>query len=312
MLTVRSARFRANLLIVCTAAIWGFAFAFQRLAAEHMDSFAFNGVRFALGAGSLLPLIAWTDHRAGRSRSRRRQATRSALLPGTLAGLVLYAASGLQQVGLTSSTAGEAAFISGLYMVIVPVLGLALGMRASWCLWPGVALACAGLYLLSVTDSLSLAPGDAVLLLGAVFWAVHILVIDRYAPLHDVLRFAAIQCAVCSAASLLTSAATEPGGFAGAFAAVIPLLYAGPVSVGLAYTLQVVAQRHVRPADAALIFSTEAVFGVIGGALFLGENLGARGYLGCSLMLAGIVLAQFDPRAAAPGRQEREEALPPG
>ncbi len=264
-----------------------------------MGAFAFNGVRFTLGAISLLPVIMWLDRRGRTSWRQRARATREALAPGCIAGLVLFTASTLQQVGLSSSTAGEAAFISGLYMVIVPLLGLTLGMRPTWHVWLGVLLAAWGLYLLSVTEGLRIAPGDLLLLLGAFFWALHILVIDRYAPWHDALRLSLVQFIVCAVASLVVALLFEPDPFAGVGSATVPLLYGGLVSVGVAYTLQVVAQRHVRPADAALIFSTEALFGVIGGALLLAENLGVRGYLGCALMLSGIVVSQLSPQPEA-------------
>lgn len=291
-----SQRVRSNLLILTTSAIWGFAFVSQRLGAENMGPFAFNGVRFLLGAVSLLPLIVWLDGRNHASRQQRVAATRSALGPGILAGMVLFAASALQQVGLATSTAGEAAFISGLYMVIVPVLGLGLGMRPTWHVWVGIVLAATGLYLLSVTGGLTIAPGDLLLLAGAFFWAVHILVIDRFAPHHDALRLSLVQFLACSGASLTVALLFEPDPFAGVPDTAVPLLYGGLVSVGVAYTLQVVAQRTVRPADAALIFSTEALFGVLGGALLLGENLGMRGYAGCALMMTGLVVSQLSPQ----------------
>lgn len=294
-----SPRVRSNLLILLTSAIWGFAFVSQRIGADNMGPFAFNGVRFTLGAISLVPVIMWLDRRKGTTRQERVSATRRSLMPGMIAGLVLFSAAALQQIGLETSTAGEAAFISGLYMVIVPLLGLAIGIRTTWHIWVGITLAAAGLYLLSVTEGLSIAPGDLLLLGGAVFWAIHILVIDRYAPHHDALRLSLVQFVACAAASLVVAVLTEPEPFAGVAATTVPLLYGGFISVGVAYTLQVVAQRHVRPADAALIFSTEALFGVIGGALLLGENLGLRGYAGCSLMLAGIVVSQLSPQPQA-------------
>lgn len=303
---VLTPRARSNLLILLTSAIWGFAFVSQRVGADHMGAFAFNGVRFALGAVSLVPVIVWADRRNGTTWADRVTATRRALRPGLIAGLVLFSASALQQLGLATSTAGEAAFISGLYMVIVPVLGLTLGMRLTWHTWAGVVLAASGLYLLSVTEGLSMTSGDLLLLAGAFFWAVHILVIDRFAPRHDALRLSLAQFVACAGASTAAALVFEPDAFAGVRNATVPLLYGGLVSVGVAYTLQVVAQRNVRPADAALIFSTEALFGVIGGALFLSENLGLRGYAGCSLMMAGIVVSQLSPQpesVAEPGER---------
>lgn len=294
---------KANLLLVLTAAIWGFAFVAQRVGAEHLGPFAFNGARFALGAASLLPLIWFFGRRARRGTAQAGSAPpsagwRAALVPGCLAGAVLYVASALQQAGLSYTTAGKASFITGLYIVIVPILGIALRHRTTRATWVGVALALVGLYLLSVTSGFRLAPGDGLVFVSAFFWAGHILVIDGVTHRHDPLVLSAVQFFACSLFSVVTAVLVEPSPFAGVPDAIVPILYGGLFSVGVAYTLQVVAQRHAKPAHAAIILSTESVFGAIGGALLLSESMTPRGYLGCALMLAGILVSQRGGPAA--------------
>lgn len=282
---------RTNLILVLVAAIWGTTFAFQREAAQVMDTFAFNAARFALGALSLLPVIAWSRrHRGWRPGASPWQT----LAWGAAPGAVLYAASALQQGGLQSTTAGNASFITGTYIVLVPIFGMLLGQRTGARTWAGVGFALVGLYLLSVGPGFTIGSGDLLVLIGAVFWAAHILVIDRATKVADPLEISAVQFAVCAALSALT-ALWQGGGaaFAGAGTAAVPILFAGLLSVGVAYTLQVVVQQWAQPAATALILSLETVFGAVGGALLLGEVMTARGYLGCLLILAGIVLSQL-------------------
>ncbi|WP_168583992.1 DMT family transporter [Gephyromycinifex aptenodytis] len=296
---------KANVLLTLTAAIWGFAFVAQRLGAEHLGPFAFNGARFALGAASLLPLIWFFGRRSRGAAQRAGDAApvagwRAAALPGTLAGAVLYVASALQQAGLSWTTAGKASFITGLYIVIVPILGIALRHRTTRATWIGVALALAGLYLLSVTSDFTLAPGDGLVFISAFFWAGHILVIDAVSSRHDPLVLSVIQFTACSVFSVLTALAVESNPFAGVPQAILPIFYGGFFSVGVAYTLQVIAQRNAKPAHAAIILSSESVFGAIGGALLLAETMTGRGYAGCALMMAGILVSQrSSPTAAA-------------
>lgn len=294
---VESTRAKANILLVLTAAIWGFSFVAQRVGAEHLGPFAFNGARFALGAVSLLPLI-WFFGRRARTAAQRAGAPppaanwRAAVLPGALAGGVLYVASALQQAGLSWTTAGKASFITGLYIVIVPILGMALRQRTTRATWTGVSLALIGLYLLSVTSGFTLAPGDGLVFISAFFWAGHILVIGAVSSRHDPLVLSAMQFTACSLFSLVTAFAVENDPFAGLSDALVPVFYGGFFSVGVAYTLQVIAQRHAKPAHAAIILSSESVFGAIGGALLLAESMSARGYAGCALMMAGILVSQ--------------------
>lgn len=284
----------ANLLLLLAAAIWGFAFVAQRLGMAHVGPFTFNAIRFGLGALSLLPLIRVT-------RARREAAVPARpgtlWLGGLLVGVALFAAASAQQIGIVTTTAGKAGFITGLYVVLVPLAALLWGERASWVTWAGAVLAAVGLYYLSVTETLTLSAGDAWVLLSAVLWTVQIHLIARLTRVLDPLLLAAAEFAVCSLLSWAVALATETITWAGVVGALWPLAYGSFMSVGVAFTLQVVAQRHAHPTPAAIIMSLESAFAALGGWLLLDERLGTRGVLGAALMMAGMVLAQVQPPA---------------
>lgn len=280
---------KANLLLLLTAAIWGLAFVAQRVGMEHVGPFAFNGVRFMLGALSLLPLLFYfrLDSQNLAQRLKR------PLVPGILTGTVLFIAASLQQIGLITTTAGKTAFITSLYIVLVPLAGLFLGQRNGWGTWIGSLLAVAGLYLLSIHESMSIQSGDMLVLIGALFWTIHILIIGYYSVRVDVLKLSFIQFLTCSLLSMAVALAREPIILSSLWAAAIPILYGGLFSVGIAYTLQVVGQKYAQPAHAAIILSLEAVFAVIGGFLLLGEQMEIREIMGCLLMLSGMLVSQL-------------------
>lgn len=278
---------KSDLLLLLTAAIWGFAFVAQRVGMEHVGPFAFNGVRFALGSLSLLPLLLI---RGGTGAGR---GWRDPIRGGLLAGLFLFAGASLQQVGLLYTTAGNAGFITGLYVVIVPFLGLWFRQRPHGGTWIGAVLAAFGLYLLSVTEGFTIAKGDFLELVGAFFWAAHVLVIGWLSPRMSAVKLAVVQFAACSALSLAVAFAFETVALEGIRSAAVPILYGGLCSVGVAYTLQVVAQKSAHPAHAAIFLSLEAVFAAFGGWLLLGEVLSGRGIFGCALMLGGMLLSQL-------------------
>ncbi len=289
---MESRTIQSDLLLLLTAAIWGFAFVAQRVGMEHVGPFTFNGIRFALGSLSLTPLLFF--HFNGRNGNPPPvHMWAPALRGGGLAGLFLFAGASLQQVGLVYTTAGNAGFITGLYVVIVPLIGLFFRQNSSYGAWAGAGLAAAGLYLLSVTDQFNIAWGDFLEILGAFFWAGHVLVIGYFSPRASAIRLAIGQFAVCSVLSLLTAVVFETIRLPDILQAAVPILYGGLASVGIAYTLQVVAQKNAHPAHAAIILSLEAVFAALGGWLLLGEVLSARGLLGCGLMLAGMLLSQL-------------------
>ncbi|MDP3427258.1 MAG: DMT family transporter [Humidesulfovibrio sp.] len=292
--------FKADVLLMLTAIIWGAAFVAQRLGMEHIGPFTFNGIRFALGALALQPLIWRMQATRAREGGAGGQGLDSARLIryGLLAGCVLFAGAALQQVGIVYTTAGKAGFITGLYVVMVPLFGLFLRQRAGAGTWLGALAAAVGLYLLSVNEDFTIAYGDVLELIGAVFWAVHVLLIGRLSPgmdATDAVKLASAQFAVCSLLSLGVAVATEPIVLAGISAAAVPILYGGLMSVGVAYTLQVVAQRDANPAHAAIILSMEAVFAAVAGYFVLGEVLAVRALIGCALMLGGMLVSQLRP-----------------
>jgi len=289
-------KLKADGLLMLTALIWGAAFVAQRLGMEHVGPFTFNGVRFALGALALQPLIWKMQQTRAREGGGSGIASRRLILCGLAAGCVLFAGAALQQVGIVHTTAGKAGFITGLYVVMVPLFGLALGQRAGTGTWIGALAAAFGLYLLSVNEDFSIAYGDVLELIGAVFWAGHVLLIGKLSPGMDgvdAVKLAAAQFVVCAALSLGAGIALEPITLAGLSGAAVPILYGGLMSVGVAYTLQVVAQRDADPAHAAIILSLEAVFAAVTGYFMLDEVLSMRAMLGCGLMLGGMLLSQL-------------------
>ena len=286
---MRKKHVQSDLLFLLCGMIWGFAFVAQRMGMDHVGPFTFNGIRFFLGAMVLVPFIY-------RRRNQPRQNALGAgglLRYGGLAGLAIFAGASLQQVGLVYTTAGKAGFITGLYVVIVPIMGLLWGQRTNAGTWGGALMAAVGMYLLSVNEDFSIAFGDLLELMGAFMWAGHILLIGWISPKTDSLQLAFVQFMICALASLLTAVVCETITMTGIAAAALPIVYGGALSVGVAYTLQVVAQRHAHPAHAAILLSLESVFAAVGGWLMLGEVMSLRGVGGCVLMFVGMLLSQL-------------------
>ena len=301
---MKNKRLVANMLLLLTAAIWGFAFVAQRVGSQHVGAFTFNGVRFALGAISLIPLIIFFDKKKKNDSSdddNTEVPPKKTIIYGVLVGGALYIAATLQQVGLIYTTAGNASFITSLYMVFVPLIGIFLKHKIGKNSWVGVGFAVIGLYLLSINENFSISYGDFLEVIGAVFWAIHILTIDNFSKKIDPLKLSCIQFATCSILSLVTALIFETITMSGLSKALIPIMYGGFLSVGVAYTLQVVAQKDAKPSHAAIILSMESVFGAIGGALLLGEVMSSRGYIGCVLILVGIIVSQikFSPEESS-------------
>lgn len=284
---------KADILLLLTAMIWGFAFVAQRVGMDYVGPFTFNGVRFALGSLSLIPLILFFQRGSGKQPAHSEQQRISVLKGGLLAGGALFAGASLQQFGLVYTTAGNGGFITGLYVVIVPLLGLFWRQRPHAGTWVGAILAAIGLYFLSVTESFTIAFGDLLVLIGAFFWAGHVLLIGWLAPRCDSLKLASVQFAVCSLLSMAVALTTEHVALQGIIDAAIPILYGGLGSVGIAYTLQVIAQREAHPAHSAIILSLEGVFAAVGGWLLLNEVLTLRSFFGCMLMLVGMLFSEL-------------------
>jgi len=292
MLTIKT--LKSDALLLLASAIWGFAFVAQRIGMDYVGPFTFNGVRFALGSLVLLPLILRNGIRRNPSRKSTSPAgTKTLIFGGGLLGIALFAAASLQQVGLVYTTAGNAGFITGLYVVIVPILGLFLGQHSNAGTWIGAFVAAVGLYLLSVSDELTISFGDMLELIGAFLWAVQILIVGWLSPKIDPIKLAFAEFSACSLLSLITAFIFEEIVLNTLLQATIPILYGGVLSVGVAFTFQVVAQQNAHPAHAAILFSLESVFAALGGWLILNETISSRGFVGCALMLSGMLLSQL-------------------
>jgi len=287
---------RTDGLLLITAIIWGFAFVAQRSGMAIIGPFAFSAARFALGTLVLLPLLL-----LGKRRGSAGPPAALGLGPrvgwAALLGTVLFLGANLQQVGLVYTTAANAGFITSLYVILVPVAGICFGRHLALRVWLGVGLAVCGLYILSIGGGFRMAPGDLLELLGAFFWAGHVLLINHLAGRMEALELAVGQFATCALLSLAVALVREPAPFAHLVPAAVPILYGGLLSIGVAYTLQIVAQKTAHPAHAAIILSMEALFAAVGGVLLLGEPLTARLAIGGLLLLAALVLSQLEPQA---------------
>ena len=286
---------RADLIMLLAAAIWGFAFVAQREGMETMGPFLFNAARFFIGSAVLFPLV-WYLSKKNKTPTKKETSTKKLLIAGTIAGLFLFLASSFQQVGIQYTTAGKAGFITGLYIFFVPLIGIFFGQRTGSGTWLGAFIAVIGLYLLSINDDFSIARGDLLQLICAVFFAAHILVVGYVAKRMDPLKLSLIQYVVSGVLSFFIAIAIEVITWQMIVDTAIPLLYAGVMSIGVGYTLQVVAQQHAKSSHAAIILGLEGAFAVLGGWLILDENLSTRGLIGCGLMLSGMFLSQLLPR----------------
>ena len=282
---------KGNLMLMTTAFIWGMGFVAQRVGAQVIGPFVFNALRFALGGFSLIPLMLYFDRE--KDPAHIRSAIGSALPGGIAMGSVLFAAAALQQIGLKYTTASNAAFITGLYIIIVPFMSVFLKQHIEKKTWFAGIIAVIGLYLMTVGDTFNVNVGDVYELAGSFFWAAHILLIDHFIRRQDLLKLTIIQFLCCALLSLSVSVLFEKTTTQMVQAAWIPILYGGFISVGIAYTLQVFGQESVKPSHAAIILSFEIVFAAIGAAILLSETFSTRGFIGASLIFCGILISQI-------------------
>ncbi len=299
---------RSSLMLVLTALIWGLSFVAQSVGMEYVGPFTFNCIRSVLGGLVLIPCIFLLDRLGGDSPSAPVARKRFALVQGTPAekrlllgggvacGLALAVASSLQQFGILYTTVGKAGFITALYIIIVPILGLFFKRRVSMTVWGGVALALAGMYLLCITDDFNIGRGDVLVILCAFIFSIHILLIDHFSPLVDGVRLSCVQFLTCGVLCGICMFLFERPTLRSILSAWLPILYAGVLSCAVAYTLQVVAQKYVEPTVASLILSLESVFATLFGWLILGQTLSAKELSGCLLVFCAIVLAQAPRR----------------
>lgn len=307
---------RSSLLLLLTAMIWGLAFVAQDVAMNSVRAFTFNGGRMLLAALMLLAVCAVMDARAKKNpgassaislKAMNKGQKKALWIGGVLCGLFLAVASSLQQIGLEQgASAGKAGFITALYIVLVPICGLFLGKKLRLILVPAVLFSAVGLYLLCITGQFRLDSSDIYLILCALTFSGHILVVDYFSPRTDCVKLSCVQFFVCSGLCILAACIFEKPNWLQLADCLIPLLYAGLLSGGVGYTLQMVAQKNLDPTVASLIMCLESVFAVLGGLIILGDSMTGREYLGCGLMMCGILLAQWPEKKSAPTEVKAE------
>ncbi|MCF8228258.1 MAG: DMT family transporter [Bacteroidales bacterium] len=283
---------QSDFILFSTALIWGFAFVAQKEGMEYIGPFTFNAIRFILGSLTLLPVLYILNNRASAKTKVKPRIT--LMQAGLIAGTALFLGATFQQIGIKYTSAGNAGFITSLYVIFTPILGIFLGMIPKFRVWIGAILATIGLYLLTVNGNLEIAPGDLLVLICALFYAVHVHVIGWLSPQFSSYKLALLQFLVAGMMSSFAAILVEPVIWHLIEKALIPLLYVGILSTGLAFTLQIVGQKIALPSHAAIILSFEAVFAAIGGWLFLGETFSLKSIIGCLLMFAGIIIAQIN------------------
>ena len=284
--------------------IWGMAFVAQSVGMNYIGPFTFNCIRSIMGGLVLIPCILFFDKQEkGEAKREKKEDSKTLLIGGICCGLALCIASNLQQIGIKYTTVGKAGFITALYIVVVPIFGIFLRKKVSGRVWFSVAIAVVGLYLLCITDEFRIGKGDFFVLLCALVFTIHILVIDYFSPKVNGIKLSCIQFLVAGLLSGVPMLISEKPSFSTILAAWAPLLYAGIMSCGVGYTLQIVAQKDAEPTIASLILSLESVFSVLAGWIILGQTLAGKEIMGCVLMFAAIILAQLPTRNQESSKQ---------
>ena len=294
--------FKSNLCLLGTALIWGFALVAQRDSMSVMGPFMYSAIRMFLGSAALVPVFIISERIKERSCGEERAAEqakasgRTLLKGGIIAGIVVFLSMNLQQVALVSTDAGKTAFITALYIVLVPIIGIFLKHRTNINNWIGAGLGVAGLFFLCVKSDFSVATGDILLLAGSLGWAAQIFIIDHFAPKVNAAKLISMQFFVAGLLSLTVALITETNTIEAVISSVPSLLYTGIMSSGIAYTLQAVGQKYANPATASVLLSTESLFGALAGFVFLNEVMSGRELLGCGLMMTAVIIAQLPAR----------------
>lgn len=288
---MRIQEIKSSLLLFLAAVIWGVAFVAQSVGLNYVGPMTLNGSRFLLGGVVLLPLVYFRQKKRGEEGKKEKGQRKTALLGGLCCGLALCIASCLQQYGIQYTTVGKAGFITALYIVIVPVLGIFFGKKAGIRIWIGVILAIVGFYLLCMMEAGGMNKGDLLVFLCAICFSFHILIIDYFAPKADAVELSCIQFFVSGILCSLAALILEEPAWSQLLAGAVPILYAGILSCGVAYTLQIIGQARVKPAVASMILSLESVISVLAGWVILKETLTGRQLLGCVLVLGAVILA---------------------
>ncbi len=289
--------FKSDICLLGAAIVWGFAFVAQRDSMDTIGPFLYSAIRMFLGSLALIPVFLVTDRIRNRENTvtaAQKKDSRKALIKGgTAAGIVIFFAANMQQVGLVSTDAGKTAFITALYILLVPIMSIFMKHKTNINNWIGAVIGAAGLYFLCVTSQFTVAAGDIIVFIGAFGWAVHILIVDHFAPKVNAARLTCVQFAVAGFISLIVSLIVEDNTFAAAVACAPSLLYTGIMSCGVGFTLQVVGQKNANPTTASILMSMESVFGALAGFIFLNETMTGRELAGCALMMTAVIIAQL-------------------
>lgn len=296
MQTQQKTSLKNPLLLLLTAAIWGVAFVAQSVSTDYIGGFTFNASRFIIGAIVLLPVILLFNRTSSKTvtvSNTSSKSNRDLIIGGITCGICLCLASNFQQFGIKYTTVGKAGFITACYIVIVPVLGLFLGKKCSRYIWIAVVMSLVGLYLLCITDGFSIGKGDILVLICAFLFSIHILVVDHFSPKADGIKLSCIQFLTCGVLSAIPALLFEQPDLSAILSAWQPILYAGVMSSGVGYTLQIIGQKDMNPTVASLILSLESCISVIAGWIILGEQLSSKEIGGCVIMFTAIILAQL-------------------
>lgn len=297
--------FKSNICLLGTAIIWGLAFVAQRDSMDTIGPFMYSAIRMFIGSIALIPVFLISDRvknvneNCNQSNTEKRNNKIILIKGGIAAGIVIFFAANLQQVGLVYTNAGKTAFITALYILLVPIIGMFLKHKTNINNWIGAVIGVAGLYFLCITTEFTIARGDIIVFIGAFGWAAHILIVDHFAPKVDAAKLICIQFVVAGFISLIVSLITEDNTFAAAVACAPSLLYTGIMSSAVAFTLQVMGQKYANPTTASIILSTESLFGAVSGFVFLNETMNGRELTGCVLMMAAVIIAQLPVKQRA-------------
>lgn len=304
-------KMKSSVLLLLTALIWGVAFVAQSVGMDYVGPFTFNAVRCLLGGLVLLPFLFFSERKAGKQKEKTENG-KILLHGGVLCGIALFAGSSLQQIGIISTTVGKAGFITALYIIIVPILGIFLKKKVQLSVWIAVLLALCGFYLLCVTESFAIQKGDAIVLAGAVAFSFHILIIDHFSVKVSGVKMACIQFFVCAFLCSIGMLLFEKPSFQAVLSAWLPIGYAGILSCGIGYTFQIIGQKGMNPSVASLILSLESVFSVLAGWILLNQKLKPKEIAGCVLVFAAIILAQLPKRASVLKKAQKEKSITEG
>lgn len=290
-------KIRNSILLLLTAVIWGTAFVAQSVGMDYIGPFTFNAARFLIGGTVLIPLIVYRSKKnpllKNQTLEEKRKNQKTAWIGGVCCGIALCGASLLQQMGIQHTTVGKAGFITTLYIIIVPLIELFFGKKIAKKIWLGAVMAVIGLYLLCINENFSIGKGDFLILVCAILFAIHILIIDHFSPKADGVILSAIQFFVSGFISVIGAILVENPNPAAMLDAIVPILYAGVMSCGVAYTLQVIGQKNISPTVASMILSLESVISVLAGWIILGEALSAKEIVGCVIVFMAVVLVQL-------------------